>query len=35
MLFDKLPKEFMFMRELMLSGIWRSPEKWKLESYNS
>lgn len=35
MLYDKLPKEFMFMRELMLSGIWRSPEKWKLESYNS
>lgn len=30
-MYDKLPKEFIFMRELLLSGLWRSPEKWKLE----
>ncbi len=29
-LYDKLPKEFFFMRELLLSGLWRSPEQWKL-----
>ncbi len=29
-LYDKLPKEFFFMRELLLSGLWRSPEHWKL-----
>jgi phosphoenolpyruvate carboxykinase (GTP) len=28
--YDKLPKEFMFMRELLLSALWRSPEKWGL-----
>lgn len=27
---DKLPREFTFMRELILSGLWRSPEKWDL-----
>jgi phosphoenolpyruvate carboxykinase (GTP) len=26
--YDKLPKEFFFMRELLLSALWRSPEKW-------
>lgn len=30
-LYDKLPKEFLFMRELLLSGLWRSPERWKME----
>lgn len=30
-LYDKLPKEFLFMRELMLSSLWRSPEQWALE----
>jgi phosphoenolpyruvate carboxykinase (GTP) len=30
-MFDKLPKEFFFMRELMLSALWRSPEHWQLE----
>ncbi len=30
MLYDKLPKEFFFMRELLLSGFWRSPERWHL-----
>ena len=29
-LYDKLPKEFYFMRELLLSGLWRSPEVWEL-----
>ena len=27
-LYDKLPKEFILMRELILSALWRSPEKW-------
>jgi len=29
--YDKLPKEFFFMRELLLSSLWRSPEHWALE----
>lgn len=29
-LYDKLPKEFLFMRELLLSSLWRSPEHWTL-----
>lgn len=29
-IYDKLPKEFTFMRELKLSGLWRSPEHWEL-----
>ena len=29
-MYDKLPKEFFFMRELLLSGLWRSPEHWVL-----
>jgi len=29
-LYDKLPKEFYFIRELLLSSLWRSPEHWKL-----
>lgn len=29
-LYDRLPKEFLFMRELLLSGLWRSPEHWGL-----
>lgn len=28
--YDKLPKEFFFMRELLLSSLWRSPEHWGL-----
>ncbi len=28
--YDKIPKEFTFMRELLLSALWRSPEKWEL-----
>jgi len=30
-MYDKLPKEYIFMRELLLSGLWRSPERWGLE----
>ena len=30
-LYDKLPREFSHMRELSLSALWRSPEKWQLE----
>jgi phosphoenolpyruvate carboxykinase (GTP) len=29
-MYDKLPKEFIFMRELLLSNLWRSPKKWSL-----
>lgn len=29
-MYDRLPKEFIFMRELLLSSLWRSPEKWSL-----
>ncbi len=28
--YDKLPKEFIFMRELILSSLWRSPLYWQL-----
>jgi phosphoenolpyruvate carboxykinase (GTP) len=31
-LYDRLPKEFIFMRELILSSLWRSPEHWELTS---
>jgi phosphoenolpyruvate carboxykinase (GTP) len=27
-LFDRLPKEMLFIRELILSSLWRSPEHW-------
>jgi phosphoenolpyruvate carboxykinase (GTP) len=29
-MFDKLPKEYFFMRELLLSSLWRSPEHWHM-----
>jgi phosphoenolpyruvate carboxykinase (GTP) len=29
-LYDKLPKEFIYMRELMLCSLWLSPEHWGL-----
>lgn len=32
--YDKLPKEFVYERELLLSRLWRSPEKWELEVEN-
>ncbi len=27
---DRLPKEFVFERELLRSRLWRSPERWEL-----
>jgi phosphoenolpyruvate carboxykinase (GTP) len=30
-MYDKLPKEFLFIRELLLSSLWRSPEHWGLQ----
>ena len=27
-MYDKIPKEFFYMRELILSSVWRSPGKW-------
>ena len=27
-LYDKLPKEFPYIRELLLSSLWRSPQQW-------
>jgi phosphoenolpyruvate carboxykinase (GTP) len=32
-LWDKLPKEILSVRELLLSSLWRSPEKWELPDY--
>ncbi|MCL4256043.1 MAG: phosphoenolpyruvate carboxykinase (GTP), partial [Anaerolineae bacterium] len=29
-LYDRLPKELIFVRELMLSSLWRSPEHWEM-----
>ena len=29
-LYDRLPKEMIFLRELILSALWRSPEHWAL-----
>jgi phosphoenolpyruvate carboxykinase (GTP) len=29
-MYDQLPKEFLFMRQLLLSSLWRSPGKWSL-----
>jgi phosphoenolpyruvate carboxykinase (GTP) len=29
-LYDRLPKELIFLRELIVSGLWRSPEVWEL-----
>lgn len=31
-LYDKLPKELIFIRELILSSLWRSPEGWEVIS---
>jgi phosphoenolpyruvate carboxykinase (GTP) len=29
-LYDRLPKELLFIRELTLSSLWRSPQRWGL-----
>ncbi len=28
--FDRLPKEFIFEREMLRSRLWRSPDRWEL-----
>jgi phosphoenolpyruvate carboxykinase (GTP) len=28
-MYDRLPKEFLHIRELILSSLWRSPEHWE------
>ncbi len=33
-LYDRLPKELIFVRELMLSSLWRAPEHWEFASVN-
>lgn len=30
-MYDQLPKEYLFMRQLLLSGLWRSPAHWSME----
>ena len=30
-MYDKIPKEFFFIRELLLSALWRSAESWGLQ----
>ncbi|MBE0701910.1 MAG: phosphoenolpyruvate carboxykinase (GTP) [Afipia sp.] len=32
-LYDRLPKEMLAVRELLLSNIWRSPEHWEMSGY--
>ncbi len=29
-LYDRMPKEMIYIRELILSGLWRSPEQWSV-----
>ena len=29
-LYDRLPKELLYQKELLLSALWRSPEHWEL-----
>ncbi len=31
-LYDRLPKELTFIRELLVSGLWRSPEHWEMKA---
>jgi phosphoenolpyruvate carboxykinase (GTP) len=31
-LYDRLPKEMIYIRELLLSALWRSPEHWDIHS---
>ena len=30
-LYDKLPKEFILLRELILSSLWRAPSHWHVD----
>jgi phosphoenolpyruvate carboxykinase (GTP) len=34
-LYDRLPSEFLAMRELLLSNLWRSPEHWEMSTGTS
>ena len=34
-MYDKIPKEFFFIRELLLSALWRSPESWGVQPENN
>jgi phosphoenolpyruvate carboxykinase (GTP) len=34
-MYDRLPKEFLHIRQLILSGLWRSPEHWEQFHSNS
>jgi phosphoenolpyruvate carboxykinase (GTP) len=29
-LYDRIPRELLLMRDLVLSSLWRAPEEWKL-----
>ena len=31
-MYDSLPKEYLFMRQLLLSSLWRSPAQWSMEA---
>ena len=31
-LYDRLPKELIFIRELILSSLWRAPEHWEVQA---
>ena len=33
-IYDRLPKEMLSMRDLILSGLWRSPEHWEVDVVN-
>jgi phosphoenolpyruvate carboxykinase (GTP) len=33
-LYDRLPKELLFVRELILSSLWRSPEHWEFMRFD-
>ena len=30
-MYDKIPKEYFLLQQLLLSSLWRSPEHWYLE----
>jgi len=34
-LYERLPKELIFVRQLLLSGLWRAPEHWKSDTIDS
>ncbi|MBF6594708.1 MAG: phosphoenolpyruvate carboxykinase (GTP) [Thermaceae bacterium] len=34
-LYDRMPKEFLAMRELLISNLWRSPEHWDVGTASS